>query len=223
MPKRRRSGLRLAVHRIATILLAALLIAPPRPAAAHPHVWIDASAVLVIDAAHEVEAVRIVWRFDEFFSAFAVEELNADGDDEVTDADKEALAQQYIESLVEWHYMTELLVDDSYGIFGEAEAYAADIEDGIITLRFTLPLTKPVDARAHDVALRMYDPTYYIAVEFVGGDAVAVEGPDACSIAIDRATPSLDSLSLGETTFTNTDQATGIGIMFAATARLRCD
>mgnify|MGYP000726772787 CR=1 FL=1 len=113
MPKRRRSGLRLAEHRIAAILFAALLIAPSGPAAAHPHVWIDSSAVLVVDAAHEVEAVRIVWQFDEFFSAFALEELNADGNDEVTDTEKEALAQQYIESLVEWHYMTELLVDDS--------------------------------------------------------------------------------------------------------------
>lgn len=90
-------------------------------------------------------------------------------------------------------------------------------------MRFTLPLAKPVDARAHDVALRMYDPTYYIAIELDGDDAVAVEGPDSCAVTVDRATPSLDPLSLGETTFTNTDQATGIGIMFAATARLRCD
>lgn len=205
------------------MLIAGLFLARPEPVAAHPHVWIDASAVLVIDAADEVEAVRIVWQFDEFFSAFALEELNADGDGEVTAADKEELARQYIESLVEWHYMTELLVDDSYGIFGEAEAYATEIDDGIITLRFTLPLAKPVDAAAHDVALRMYDPTYYIAVQFAGDDAVTIEGSDSCTVAVDRATPSLDPLSLGESTFTNTDQASGIGIMFAETARLRCD
>ncbi|MEX1107479.1 MAG: DUF1007 family protein [Dongiaceae bacterium] len=223
MLERHRPALRSAARRIAATLVAALFVAQPGLAVAHPHVWIDASAILVVDAAQEVEAVKIVWQFDEFFSAFALEELNADGNDEVTDAEKEALAEQYIESLVEWHYMTELMVDDSYGIFGEAEAYAADIEDGIITLRFTLPLAEPVDAKAHDVALRMYDPTYYIAVEFAGNNAVTVEGSDACTVTINRATPSLAPLSLGETTFTNTDQAMGIGIMFAETARLRCD
>jgi ABC-type uncharacterized transport system substrate-binding protein len=209
---------------IAAMLLAIAALALPAAAGAHPHVWIDARAALVLDADQRVEAVRIVWQFDEFFSAFALEELNADGDDEVTEAEKVELARQYVESLVEWNYMTELLVDDGYATFGAAEAYTTDLDDGFITLRFTLPLADPVEAATHAVALRMYDPTYYIAIEFDGDDAVQAEGPGAsCSVRIDRATPQFDPLSLGETTFTNPDQAMGIGVMFAETARLVCD
>ncbi|MEX2201897.1 MAG: DUF1007 family protein [Dongiaceae bacterium] len=199
-------------------------MACPVQATAHPHVWIEAQAVLVVDAGNRVEAVRIVWQFDEFFSAFALDELNVDGNDEITAAEKEELARQYVESLVEWNYMTELLVDKEYGTFAPAEAYSTDIEDGMIFLAFTLPLEEPVDALAHAVALRMYDPTYYIAIEFAGNDAVSVEGTDHnCAVTIDRATPQFDTQMLGESTFTNPDQAMGFGSMFAETARLACE
>jgi ABC-type uncharacterized transport system substrate-binding protein len=209
---------------IRALPFAAAVFAFPAQAAAHPHVWIDAQAVLVVDAGKRVEAVRIVWRFDEFFSAFALEELNADGNDEITTAEKDELARQYVESLVEWNYMTELLVDKGYGTFAAAEAYSTDIEDGMIVLSFTLPLEEPVDAQAHAVALRMYDPTYYIAIEFAGDDAVSVEGTDhICAVAIDPAAPQFDTQKLSETTFTNPDQAMGFGSMFAETARLACE
>ncbi|MGE8588364.1 MAG: DUF1007 family protein, partial [Alcaligenes sp.] len=59
----------LAALTAATALLAA------GSASAHPHMWIDARAVIDVDAQHRITAVRQVWLFDEMFGAYATQGL----------------------------------------------------------------------------------------------------------------------------------------------------
>jgi ABC-type uncharacterized transport system substrate-binding protein len=42
---------------------------------AHPHVWVDAVAELMLDDSHRLTAIRVYWAFDEVYSAIALEEL----------------------------------------------------------------------------------------------------------------------------------------------------
>ena len=46
-------------------------IAPP--ASAHPHVYIDMKTAFHFDAKGQLDALRVVWIFDEFYSAFALD------------------------------------------------------------------------------------------------------------------------------------------------------
>jgi ABC-type uncharacterized transport system substrate-binding protein len=206
--------------------ITALLASGAAPiAAAHPHVWIDARAVFKLDAENRVDAISIEWRFDEFFSAYAIEELGVEDESGISDEQRQALAKQYVDNLVEWHYMTELAVDDSYAELGDAEAYSIEIKDSIVTFYFTLPVVEPVDPRAHEVALRMYDPTYYISIEYGPDDPLSVAGEKAeeCSVAVDEARPEMETVPLAQGGFTASDRSTGIGFLFAQTGRLHCE
>jgi ABC-type uncharacterized transport system substrate-binding protein len=207
------------------VLLGLILAAAPLPAASHPHVWIDARAEFRLDDAQQIDAIRIEWRFDEFFTAYALEELDVASADDVTEEQRQALAKQYVDSLVEWHYMTELEVDDGFAELGTAEAYGTEIVDSMMTLRFTLPVVEPVDPRRHLVGLRMYDPTYYISIEYAADDPLSIAGADAdgCEVSVDEASPELETVPLAGGGFTASDRATDIGFLYAQTARLTCE
>lgn len=211
-------------HLVALVLLATLLPGV-RPAVAHPHVWIDARATFQLDAERRVEAIDIEWRFDEFFSAYALEELQVESGDAVSDEQRAMLAEQYLSNLVEWHYMTELAVDEDYAEFGAATDYRVEIEADIVTLFFTLPLTEPIDPGAHEVGLRMYDPTYYISIEYAGDDPIAIDGADtaSCTARVDDSAPDMETVPLGESGFMASERATDIGFFYAQTGRLHCE
>ena len=50
------------------------------PVAAHPHVWATVRSEIVLDANHQITGIRHHWTFDEFYTAMAVEGLDANKD-----------------------------------------------------------------------------------------------------------------------------------------------
>ena len=206
-------------------VVAGLLLADMKPAAAHPHVLIDAKATFQLDANRRIEAIRIEWRFDEFFSAYALEELQVESSDDVTEEQRAAMAEQYMSNLVEWDYMTELAVDADYATLGPANDYSVSVDDDIVSLTFTLPVSEPVDATTHDVGLRMYDPTYYISIEYVGDDALRIDGArtDGCTATVDDSEPMMETVPLSQGGFAASDRSTSIGFLYAQTGRIRCE
>src|SRR3546814_6694044 len=68
----------------AALAVAVALVAGSRAAAAHPHVWIDARFAVIFDGQQRMAALRQSWRFDEFYSLFAVEGLDKDRSEEHT-------------------------------------------------------------------------------------------------------------------------------------------
>ena len=61
------------------VLLALALAAAPLPLAAHPHGWIDLRTEVLVDDAGRVEALRQAWLFDQFYSAFMLDDFAAEG------------------------------------------------------------------------------------------------------------------------------------------------
>ena len=96
-------------------------------------------------------------------------------------------------------------------------------EAGRLSLTFTLPLKVPqaVSAGA-TVNVRIFDPSYYITIDYVSDDPVSLAGGQrqGCSVAI--AVPEVEQVwtSLPETAFTNPDSQ--LGANFASTATLNC-
>jgi len=56
-----------------------LALASAGPAAAHPHIWINAVATFLFEDRMLV-GVRHHWEFDEMFGSYVIEEQDADGD-----------------------------------------------------------------------------------------------------------------------------------------------
>ena len=79
--------------RLRDLLIAAALCLVPALAQAHPHVWVDAAAEMLFDDKGRIAAIRHHWRFDEGFSAYALQGLDTDRDGKYS-AEELAAARQ---------------------------------------------------------------------------------------------------------------------------------
>lgn len=175
-----------------TAVLAVCALAGALPAAAHPHVWIDSRSEILFDADGAVSAVRQSWTFDEMYTAFAIQGLDADGDGIYSRAELQPIADANIEELYQYEYFTFL----SRGDGTEADAFAPPVDywlehDGDhLTMVFTLPLAVPVDPRTQATAIRVYDPAYFIGFAIPDDTAATLTGaPEGCMAEIHHSTP----------------------------------
>jgi ABC-type uncharacterized transport system substrate-binding protein len=200
----------------------------PGAAAAHPHVWIDARAAVIFGAQQRMTALKVSWRFDEFYSVFAIEGLDQNGDGELTPAELRPLAELNVTNLKEYRYFTEIVADGAALAYAPVSDYGARYEDGILTLEFTIPLAAPVDPRRAQVAFKSYDPTFYIAIEPALQDPVSLAGtpPASCRAVVEEGSGPSETFSLSEAgaldpnADPNANQ--GLGALYATTIALAC-
>lgn len=173
------------LKKILLSLAFAALIAPP--AAAHPHVWIDSASEILFDASGRITAIRHHWRFDEAFSAYAIQGLDTDGDGTYSKAELDPLAEVNVTSLSEFAFFTFMTIGEKDIAFSEPRDYWLDLADGYLTLHFTLPLTEPAKPDAAAV-LEVYDPEYFVAFELPSTEAVRlVDAPAGCGLTVQLA------------------------------------
>ncbi|GAB4367960.1 MAG: DUF1007 family protein [Kiloniellaceae bacterium] len=209
--------------RILAALMAAVLAGAAAGAArAHPHVWIDARSEVVFDAQQRIAALRVTWRFDEFYSLFAIEGLDSDG--VLTDAELRPLAELNVTSLQEYRYFTYIVADGAELPYGPVSEYASRFEDGILSLEFVIPLATPVDPRSAQVSFKSYDPTFYIAVEPALEDPVRFAGapPAACRAVVQEGQDG-ETLNLSEADFLDPAKTESLGALYATTIAIVCD
>ena len=205
-------------------LLLLALLAPGGAAVAHPHVWIDARAEVIFDAEQRVSALRVLWRFDEFYSLFAIEGLDKNGDGAVDAEELKPLAELNVTSLKEYRYFTQITVDGAEAAYGAATDYVSRFEDGILSLEFVIPLQTAVDPRTARVAFKSYDPTFYIAIEPPLQEPVRFAGtpPPLCRI-VEVQGENSETLSLAETDFLDPNANQGLGALYATEFAIVCD
>lgn len=204
--------------------LALALVAMPAPASAHPHVWIDLQTQAHVDAEGRLAAVTIVWIFDEFYSAFALDGLEKPGGDYKPE-DLAALTDVNMSNLAEFDYFTEVTQGGEAASFGEPrDAHSTwDEESGRLTLTFTLPIAEPRAATGEaPTAYRVYDPSYYISIDYIEKDPLRIVGEAAGRCEASVETPNVENVwtTLPEAAFTSGQSQ--MGAMFAATATLTC-
>ena len=206
----------------ALAVAAAGLTVSAGPVGAHPHVWIDSTTRVIFDQGQRIVALEIEWRFDEFYSVFAIEGLDKNGDGRYDAAELRPLAEVNIQSLEEYRYFTYVRVDGEDPAYGAVSDFGSRFEDGILSLRFVLPLAEPVDPRRNAVTFTSYDPSFYVSIEPRGeGSVTLADGaPEGCLVELTRGgeTESLnisdaDLLSFGNESF---------AAQFASKARLNC-
>ncbi len=134
-------------------------------ALAHPHVWIDSSARFQFDRSGQVSAVTIIWRFDDLYSAFAIQGADGDQDGITTAEELTALGSINVDYLKQWGYFTDILADGEKVAVGTVDSFSNVNDDGILVFSFTLPLATPVDPRSQRLRMSSVDPSYYIAFQ----------------------------------------------------------
>lgn len=197
------------------------------PALAHPHVWIDMRTDMVMGPDRTLGAVSITWTFDEFYTAFAVQDFKKRADGTYNQDDLDALLNINLENLKEWNYFTEIKQAGQDLPLGTPKPVSAsyDAKLGQLTIAFSLPLVAPVTpTKAAPVTLQIFDPTYYISIEYVKDAPLRLTGETENGCAYEATTPDVESIwtSLPESAFAN-PEGTTLGRNFATNVTLTCD
>ncbi|HWC92259.1 MAG TPA: DUF1007 family protein [Pseudolabrys sp.] len=166
------------------ILLAFAAVLVAAPARAHPHIWVTMHSELVYAPDGSVTGIRQHWAFDDMFSAFAVQGLEAKDTGAFSRAELAPLAKTNVESLKEYDYFTFATADGNKAPFGDPlPDYFADYKDSVVTLHFTLPFKTPVKAKL--LKIDIYDATIFVDFSFAKDKPVALVGaPGACKLDV---------------------------------------
>lgn len=178
------------IHRIFSSVLAACagLAIAGTAASAHPHVWVTVKSELVYAPDGTVTGVRHAWTFDDMFSVFATQGIEAKKKGEFTREELAPLAEVNVTSLKEYDFFTQATADGKKVEFNEPPAgYYLDYnsKDTVLTLHFTLPLKEPVKAK--DLSLEIYDREFFVDFSFATKEPAKLVGaPAKCKLAVGR-------------------------------------
>lgn len=197
------------------------------PAGAHPHVFIDAGVELRFDGAGRLEALRVVWVYDDLTSLMILADrgLDTDGDGTLTDAESATLRGFDMQWDAGFAGDTYLLQGDQPLGLGRPQDWTAAVVAGRIVTTHLRPLETPVAPGALPVVVQVYDPGYYTAYALSAdpvirgreGCVAEVYGPDldAAQEALQAAMKELSGLDLEQ-------GFPAVGQNYAEEVRLTC-
>ena len=152
---------------------------------AHPHVWIETHATLRFDNAQRLTGIVEEWVFDDLYTAFVVGDLKKKSDGSVPSSELQPLANKNVADLKEWGYFTVFKADGIRQTLGPAVEPRMSYDKSRLTLRFVLPLGKPLDLRGVDVAFSIFDPTFYIEMVPAKTKPVVLDNaPQSCNAKV---------------------------------------
>jgi ABC-type uncharacterized transport system substrate-binding protein len=174
------SGLFSALAALAALAIATCV------ASAHPHVWVTMQSELVYAPDGSVTGVRHAWTFDDMFSVFATQGIEAKKKGEFTREELAPLAEVNVTSLKEYDFFTQATANGKKIEFNEPpKGYYLEYnpKDMVLTLHFTLPLKAPVKAK--DLTLEVYDREFFVDFSFADKNPAKLVGaPAQCKLSV---------------------------------------
>jgi ABC-type uncharacterized transport system substrate-binding protein len=155
-------------------------------AQAHPHVWIDMQSSVVFTDDGLIKGVDVEWTFDDAYAQMALDGLDVDGDGLYSQDELAPLTKENIESLKEYDYFTVMRGNGEPLKIGTVTDAGQIYSNNKLTLHFQVPLVKPVDPKKEEFMLKVYDPEFFIDLEYPADDAVDVTGkiPQSCKLVV---------------------------------------
>jgi ABC-type nickel/cobalt efflux system permease component RcnA/ABC-type uncharacterized transport system substrate-binding protein len=175
-------------------MLAGVLCATP--ALAHPHIFIDAKAVISFDDTGAVKSIHNAWTFDEIFSSWQIQGLDTNGDGNTSTEEMQELGDDNMTGLAEYQYYTFAgeRSDENLSLTNGRNprfVYA----NGRSTLDFDVDFAAPYHIK-DTLEIAINDPEYYVAITFADASAVTlVNAPAGCAVSMDPPGTMSDDLA----------------------------
>ena len=203
------------------LLLAGAMALGAATAEAHPHVWITAKSEVVYAPDGSISGVRHAWTFDDMFSTYALQGIETKTKGVYSREELAPLAQVNVESLKEYDFFTFAKADGKKEKFLEPVDYFLEYKDSALTLHFTLPLKAP--AKPKELAVEVFDPSFFIDFKFADKDPIKLAGaPATCQVKFQRPNDgTANAQRLNEQNFMNGDNS-NYGAMYANKIMVVC-
>ena len=204
--------------------LAAVFLAASAPAAAHPHVWVEGTATLNFDAEGHVPTVTVAYAIDEMTTAVLLEGLDKNGNGVFERDELQALAAENAAALAEFDYFIEVAAGAARVPVTGAVGYDYVYEGDRLVLKLELALERAIDPAAEKVAIRLYDPTFYVLVELAPERPLLVNGvaADFCRVTVKGPSLTSDGVSLSDAVLETYEVPDNIGRDYADEIGLAC-
>lgn len=208
----------------ALALLAGLLY--PAAASAHPHVFAEARLEIETSAEGHVIEFRNVWRFDEVFSSSVILDFDENADLVLDAAELAKISEMVTQSLAEFDYYVSVTANGKDIGISLPQSINVDYQDGQLLMFFAVvPDQKLVlDGK---IAVGVFDPTMYAALDFINDEDMMVTGGAAsrCTNTVVRPDPdeiiAQNQASLTEAFF-ETTQSSDLSKLLATRLELEC-
>lgn len=168
---------------------AILALATATPAAAHPHVFVDATIEVVFDAEGRAEGLRIGWTYDDLISLTILSERGMDEDFDGVLTPEELTAINGFDMGWEPGFAGDtypLQGGKALGLSGPSD-WTVSYDDARLRSTHFRRFDLPVDLLAGPLVVQSYDPGHYTAYTVADG---SVTGRDDCTVELfepDRA------------------------------------
>ena len=163
------------------------------PAAAHPHVFANATVEIVADPDGRLISLHNSWWMDELFSSSVLVDFDKNGNGALDKDELAAIGKQVGSSIAEWSYYTFVTRN------GVKVALTApptldvtyDARKGKLRFSFDMKPAQPLALKGATTTVTNFDDTYFVAFDFTGGaKAFSAKGlPKACTTTTAAPTP----------------------------------
>jgi ABC-type nickel/cobalt efflux system permease component RcnA/ABC-type uncharacterized transport system substrate-binding protein len=154
-------------------------------AQAHPHIWVDAKAVLDFNAAGELTAIHNTWVFDEALSVWQIQGLDTNNDGITSPEELQPLAEDNLKGLAEYGFYTSAGTGAESIAFHSTDTPKYVFNNNRLTFTFSIAPDQPYKLQ-HRFELSVADPEYYVAITFASTADVTLNGaPAGCTLGMD--------------------------------------
>lgn len=198
----------------------------PKLASAHPHAWIDLESAPIFNDKGEIVGIWQGWLFDDFYSAFILEELSKEAGGKYPQQDITDLAKYNLEALGEYNYFTEVSMNEKRISPKPVTSYKSFMKGNRLWMEFELMLEKPVAPGADGFKYLVYDPGYYVEVLHVKSEKpVSFQGVKQANCTYSLAEPAPPrEMSMMALALDKDEQAEdGLGRYFAEQVFIACE
>lgn len=160
------------------------------PAVAHPHMFADARLdVTLTPDGKAIESLRHIWRFDDFSSSTMLVDLDTNGDGSLDEKELKEAGKIMKESMGEYKYFQLVTVDGKDVDMDPPDEMVPSWENNLLYVMFTSRPKHPLPL-AGKVDIGVYDPTFYVAIDFTEDDKLVVHKlPANCTKQVIRPDP----------------------------------
>jgi ABC-type uncharacterized transport system substrate-binding protein len=152
-----------------------------------------------------------------------------DGDGLYSQVELAPLTKENIESLKDYEYFTVMRANGEQQKIGPITDYGQIWSNNKLTLHLQVPLVRPIDPRKEEFMLKVYDPEFFIDLEYPADDAVNVNGkiPESCKLVV-KPVPTDAELDQTRTMLSSKgtdwkpESAEDFGAMFAQAVSIAC-